>query len=107
MSTKITEPIQPSEEYPVEPAHHNVEGRPIHGNTKRGLPFHKMKIGDSFVVPKSDFNRTSCARFHYRKRVLEKEGRWIEIVSYIDRDYRTGKPIVKDGQVQVRFERTK
>lgn len=43
-----------------------------HGNTKRGLPFHKLEVGEYFEVPPDDYGRTNSARAHYQKRMLAK-----------------------------------
>ena len=50
-------------EYPV-----RVAAKRPHGNTKTGLPFHKMRIGEAFEIPADDYNRTNSARAHYQKK---------------------------------------
>ena len=42
-------------------------GPPIHGNTKRGLPFREMDVGDAFYVDAEDYTRASSARAHFYK----------------------------------------
>lgn len=53
-----------SDEYRVE------HGRPRtpHGNTKTGLPFYRMEVGDEFTIPAVDYNRTNSARAHFQKK---------------------------------------
>lgn len=53
-----------AEEYPVAP----VSPKRPHGNTKTGLPFHRLEIGESFRIPPDDYNRVNSARAHYQKK---------------------------------------
>lgn len=63
------------DEYPIE----HIE-KPPHGNTKTGLPFHKLEVGESFRVPPSDYPRVNCARAHYQKR-MRREGKKVKFSS--------------------------
>jgi hypothetical protein len=77
---------QEREEYPVEVG----APKPAHGNTRRALPFHKMEVAESFVVPPSDYGRTNSARAHFKKKQFQKHGLLVEISSGRERDPRTG-----------------
>lgn len=44
------------------------EPKKPHGNTKTGLPFHRLAVGESFRVPADDYSRTNSARAHYQKK---------------------------------------
>lgn len=70
-----------NDEYPIQ------RGKPpaVHGNTKTGLPFHKLKVGDSFEVPPEDYRRTSSARAHFQKKQA-LEGKRVRISSGQVRD---------------------
>lgn len=52
------------DEFPIE----KNKPKPPHGNTKTGLPFYRLKIGESFVVPPEDYTRASSARAHFQKK---------------------------------------
>jgi len=54
-------------EYPVE----KIE-KPPHGNTKTGLPFHRLRVGESFRIPPEEYGRTNSARAHYQKKMRAK-----------------------------------
>lgn len=61
-----------------------------HGNTRTGLPFHEMEIGDTLEVPPSDFARTSSARAHFQKKMAE-QGKPVRFTSRGVKDSETGK----------------
>jgi hypothetical protein len=63
-SVKGTDVTKYQTEYPVL---RGVE-KPPHGNTKTGLPFYRLGVGDSFDVPPEQYARASSARAHFQKK---------------------------------------
>lgn len=53
---------------------------PPHGNVKRALPFHTMKVDQSIEVPPEDYGRVNSARAHFTKK-MRAAGNKIRITS--------------------------
>lgn len=61
-----------------------------HGNTKTGLPFHSMEVGDTLEVPPSEFSRTNSARAHFQKK-MAAQGIDVKFTSRGVKNGETGK----------------
>ncbi len=79
--------------YPIE----RKVGPPIHGNTKTGLPFRKMLVGDAFYVEPEEYSRASSARAHFYK--------WYEITYGRRPVIRSAMERMDDGTVKYKFWR--
>lgn len=71
-----------ADEYPVEKG----VPKPPHGNTKTGLPFYRLRVGESFVVAPDEYSRTNSARAHYKKKHLQRTGVEVEFSSGQEKD---------------------